>query len=120
MNDLLLLCKPVEVLVCFDLLWALVVTAMLGMCIEEAVKYGRQRQTFGVRLLDHQVIKHKVADMAMRVESLQALLELIAYQMKCGMPQERLGGVMALAKVLLSNSSLKCQLTLSGYVQQSI
>ena len=38
-------------------------------CLEEAVKYARLRRTFGNRLADHQVIRHKIADMAVKIES---------------------------------------------------
>jgi len=78
------------------------------MCIEEAINYGRNRTTFGIRLVDHQALRHKIADMAMRVEALQALLELIAYQMKVGIPQDKLGGVMAIAKVNASKTFEIC------------
>ena len=67
--------------------------------LEESVKYGRQRRTFGRRLLDHQVLRHKIADMAGRVEAVHALLEQIAYQMKARVPDSRIGGITALAKV---------------------
>src|SRR6185312_9797739 len=38
-------------------------------CMEEAIKYGRNRKTFGKRLMDHQVLRHKVVEMARQVES---------------------------------------------------
>jgi len=44
----------------------------------------------------------------MRVEALQSQLELIAYQMKCGTPSEKLGGVMAMAKVNASRTFELC------------
>ena len=53
-------------------------------CLEEAIKYGRKRQTFGRRLLDHQVLRHKVSEMARSIEATHAWLELVAYQVKCG------------------------------------
>jgi len=30
-------------------------------CLEEAVRYARQRKTFGKKLIEHQVIRHKVS-----------------------------------------------------------
>lgn len=51
-------------------------------CLEEAIRYARVRKTFGKRLIDHQVIRHKIAHMAMRVESTHAMLEQIAFQIK--------------------------------------
>lgn len=68
-------------------------------CIEEAIRYGRVRATFNKRLVDHQVIRHKIAEMARHVESTHALIEQTAYQLKMGIPAEKIGGVIALLKV---------------------
>jgi alkylation response protein AidB-like acyl-CoA dehydrogenase len=38
------------------------------MCYEEAVKYAMQRRTFGKRLIDHQIIRFKLAEMARQIE----------------------------------------------------
>jgi len=69
------------------------------MCIEEAIKYARVRRTFNKRLIDHQVIRHKIAEMARRVESTQAWLEQAAYQMNNNVDPRLIGGTMALLKV---------------------
>lgn len=39
------------------------------MCIEEALKYGTKRKTFGKRLVDHPVIRLKLAHMVRQVEA---------------------------------------------------
>jgi len=71
-------------------------------CLEEAVKYAAKRRTFGKTLLEHPVIRWKVAEMARQVESTHAVLEQLTYQM-CRMSKEeqnsKLGGDMALIKV---------------------
>jgi len=68
-------------------------------CIEEAIRYGRTRKTFGKRLVDHQAIRHKLAEMVSRVEATHALLEQIAFQL-CQKGDENLvAGSIALAKV---------------------
>jgi len=77
---------------------AAVATRAARVCLEESVRHARRRKTFGKRLADHQVIKHKLADMARAVESLQAWLELVAYQMKTGAPDETVGQMTALIK----------------------
>jgi alkylation response protein AidB-like acyl-CoA dehydrogenase len=46
-------------------------------CLEESITYARTRKTFGKRLIDHQVIRHKIAEMASRVEGCQLQLENI-------------------------------------------
>lgn len=68
-------------------------------CLEEAIKYARTRKTFGKRLIDHQVIRHKCAEMARQIESTHALLEQCAYQMSNGVHDMKLGGLFALTKV---------------------
>merc|ERR1719436_2101403 len=37
-------------------------------CLEEAVLFARWRKSFGKRLIDHQVIRHKVMEMARHIE----------------------------------------------------
>mmetsp|Transcript_46460 Transcript_46460/g.89651 ORF Transcript_46460/g.89651 Transcript_46460/m.89651 type:complete len:435 (-) Transcript_46460:65-1369(-) len=68
-------------------------------CLEDAVTFSRRRKTFGKRLIDHQVIRHKVADMANGIEGTHRALENYAYQVKCGRPDQQLGGYMAMVKV---------------------
>ena len=51
-------------------------------CMDEAVAWARERKTFGHRLMEHQVIRHKIAEMAKRILSTQALLEKTAWQMQ--------------------------------------
>ena len=41
-------------------------------CLDEAVNWARERKTFGLPLAERQVIRHKLVDMAMRVESARA------------------------------------------------
>lgn len=67
--------------------------------LTEAMKYSLTRKTFGKTLLEHQVIRQKLADMAMRIEAVHALIESVTYQMHKGISNERLGGVIALLKV---------------------
>ncbi|RLA44750.1 MAG: acyl-CoA dehydrogenase [Gammaproteobacteria bacterium] len=53
-------------------------------CMDEAVAWAKERKTFGRRLMEHQVIRHKIAEMAKRILSTQALLEKTAWQMQRG------------------------------------
>jgi len=63
------------------------------------IEYGRTRRTFGKRLVDHQAITHKIANMALRVEAAQATVEQIAFQLQNGASAREVGGPLALAKV---------------------
>lgn len=47
---------------------------MARLCYRESLRYARERETFGKRLVDHQVIAHKLADMSMRIDALAAWL----------------------------------------------
>ena len=43
--------------------------AFAQVCFDEALDWARQRQTFGAPLVEHQVIRHKLVDMQMRIEA---------------------------------------------------
>ena len=53
---------------------AMIVTmeAAARCCLEEAVTWAQERKTFGKRLADHQVIRHKVAMMKQKINATQA------------------------------------------------
>jgi acyl-CoA dehydrogenase len=53
-------------------------------CLEEAIDYARQRETFGKPLIKNQVIRHKIVDMAMRVNAVKATLESLAWRVEQG------------------------------------
>ena len=48
--------------------------AFSRVCLEEAVEWAQQRKTFGKRLADHQVIRHKIAEMKQRINASQAMI----------------------------------------------
>jgi acyl-CoA dehydrogenase len=48
------------------------------------MEYARQRHTFGKPLVQHQVIRHKLVDMAQRVAASQAMLEMLAWRLDQG------------------------------------
>src|SRR5258708_33658520 len=52
--------------------------------VDDAVEYARQRHTFGKPLAQHQVIRHKLVDMAQRVAASQAWLEMLAWRLDHG------------------------------------
>ncbi len=53
-------------------------------CYDEAVGWARQRQTFGRALIEHQVIRHKLVDMHMRLASTQAWADAVADRADAG------------------------------------
>ncbi|HEV2686903.1 MAG TPA: acyl-CoA dehydrogenase family protein [Bryobacteraceae bacterium] len=52
--------------------------------LEEAAAYARERHTFGKRLADHQVIRHKLVEMMRAVNATQAYLEMTAWRIAQG------------------------------------
>ena len=53
-------------------------------CYDEALDWARQRKTFGSALVDHQVIRHKLMDMKMRIESTRAWLDAVTARADAG------------------------------------
>eukprot|EP01062_Namystynia_karyoxenos_P021930 TRINITY_DN18375_c0_g1_i1.p1 TRINITY_DN18375_c0_g1~~TRINITY_DN18375_c0_g1_i1.p1 ORF type:complete len:441 (+),score=140.90 TRINITY_DN18375_c0_g1_i1:69-1325(+) len=81
---------------------------MARLCLEEAIVYARARRTFGQRLADHQVIRHKFAEMARHVENNHAMLEQLVFQMRNGAGEREIGGPTALLKVACSRTVELC------------
>jgi len=59
-------------------------TAFARVCLDDAIAYAKERQTFGKPLTQHQVIRHKLVDMAQRVAASQAMLEMLAWRLEQG------------------------------------
>ena len=53
-------------------------------CLEDAVAWARERKTFGQPLIAHQVIRHKLVDMAERIEATRALIDDLASRLDAG------------------------------------
>ena len=74
-------------------------------CLEESWKHAIKRKTFGKRLIEHPVIRNKLAHMARQVEASQAWLDSLSYQIKMMSSTEgrvKLGGAIALLKAQMS------------------
>ncbi len=59
-------------------------TAYARVCLDEAIAYAKDRKTFGKPIAQHQVIRHKLVDMAQRVAASQAMLEMLAWRLEQG------------------------------------
>jgi acyl-CoA dehydrogenase len=53
-------------------------------CYDEALAWAQQRKTFGAVLAEHQVIRHKLIDMQMRIRSTEAWTNAVAAQHDSG------------------------------------
>jgi alkylation response protein AidB-like acyl-CoA dehydrogenase len=78
------------------------------MCFAEAFTYAMERTTFGKKLISHQIIRFKLAEMARLIESLHDNLERVAYSFSKGIPDFKMGGACALLKVQSSKTFEYC------------
>ena len=74
-------------------------------CLEDSVAWARERKTFGQRLADHQVIRHKIAEMKQRINATQAYLQLVCHEVAAG--NENAGDI-AMLKVQCSQTMEYC------------
>ncbi len=74
-------------------------TRKARMCYEEAIKFALTRKTFGKRLIEHQTIRMKLAEMVRQIEASYDMAERVAYQITNGASAQKLGLDCALLKV---------------------
>jgi acyl-CoA dehydrogenase len=79
--------------------------AFARVCLEEAVEWARQRKTFGKRLADHQVIRHKIAQMKQKINATQAYIRVCYESIAAGNPNP---GDIALLKIQASETMEYC------------
>jgi alkylation response protein AidB-like acyl-CoA dehydrogenase len=73
-------------------------------CLEEALAYAQQRETFGKPIAEHQAIQIKLADMATRVEAARLLTESAARAFERG---ERCDMEAGMAKLYASEAAVE-------------
>jgi len=79
--------------------------ALGRVCLEEAVEWAQERKTFGKRLADHQVIRHKIAQMKQKLNATQAYIRVCYESMEAGHPNP---GDIAMLKVQASETMEFC------------
>lgn len=79
--------------------------ASARVCLEEAVTWAQERKTFGKRLADHQVIRHKIAEMKQRINACQAYINHCTHEIMEGTANF---GDIALLKVQCSQTMEFC------------
>ncbi len=79
--------------------------AQARVCLEEAVEWARERRTFGKRLADHQVIRHKIAMMKQKINATQCYIRACYETMESGNPNP---GDIAMLKVQASETLEFC------------
>ena len=53
-------------------------------CLEDAIIWAQERKTFGKRLADHQVIRHKFAEMKQHINATQSYLNNVSRRIQLG------------------------------------
>ena len=84
---------------------ATAINTLARVALVDAVDYAQQRKTFGKRLADHQVIRHKFAEMARHIHATQAYIEQNAWRVQQG---EEIAADTALCKVQASKTLELC------------
>ncbi|AQA17680.1 acyl-CoA dehydrogenase [Halioglobus japonicus] len=79
--------------------------ASARVCLEEAVAWAQERKTFGKRLADHQVIRHKIAEMKQQINACQAMINHCTREIIAG---RAVFGDIALLKVQCSQTMEFC------------
>ena len=59
-------------------------------CLDEALDWARQRRSLGQSLIAHQVVRHTLVDMQMRIASTQAWVDAVSARLDAG--DEHAGG----------------------------
>jgi acyl-CoA dehydrogenase len=89
--------------------------AFAQVCYDEALAYARERQTFGKPLIRNQVIKHKLADMKMRIDAVKAQLDVLAWRVTQGAtPVAELSLLKNLATETLEKAAAEAMQVLGG------
>ena len=57
---------------------------MMKVCLEDSIAWAQERETFGKPLIEHQVIRHKIADMSAKVDAVQSNLWILCAQIEAG------------------------------------
>jgi hypothetical protein len=83
---------------------AAVAVGLAQACLDCAVEYAGERQTFGKPIIEHQGVAFLLADMAAAVDSSRAMLLEAARRRDLGLPFSRQASI---AKLLATDSAMK-------------
>ena len=78
-------------------------------CYDEALDWAQQRSTFGEKLSQRQVVRHKLMDMSLRIDAARSLVHELAYRIEhqLGDPAQLVART-AMAKVLATQAMQMC------------
>ncbi len=75
--------------------------------LEEAVRYAREREQFGKKIISFQAIQHLLADMATQIEAARALVYAVARYVDQSDNPKEISKVSGMAKVFASDVAMK-------------
>ncbi|KAH0353412.1 acyl-CoA dehydrogenase, partial [Aureobasidium melanogenum] len=81
------------------LLIAVAMNRKAGVCLSTALNYAQERETWGKPLVDNQVIRHKLTNVAKDIEAHFAWCEQIAYHIKANGWTADVASRIAMAKI---------------------
>lgn len=82
--------------------------AFAQVCLNEALDWAQNRQTFGKKLIEHQVIAHKLVDMRMRIRATQNWFDQTLAQIDRGDINETLVADICLLKNMATQTLQHC------------
>lgn len=87
---------------------ATLVNRFSRVCLEDALEYAKGRQTFGKPLIEHQVIRHKMAEMERAIQATHGMI-CVVNDRKLSDPEDgSIEGLIALLKVQATKSFEFC------------
>ncbi|MBX3064482.1 MAG: acyl-CoA dehydrogenase family protein [Anaerolineae bacterium] len=85
-------------------------------CLEECVKYAKEREAFGVPIFQHQAIGHKIADMAIHYEASRLLVWQAAWAVQRGQVNPKLPAyAKAFAADMATQAAVEAVQVFGGY-----
>jgi alkylation response protein AidB-like acyl-CoA dehydrogenase len=63
--------------------------------------YAIVRKAFGKTLVQHQLVRFKLAEMARQIEALQDNIDRVAYNFQCGVEDWKMGGQVSVSVLIL-------------------
>jgi butyryl-CoA dehydrogenase len=75
--------------------------------LDEAVRYAREREQFGKKIISFQAVQHLLADMATQVEAARALIYSVARYIDQSKDPKEISKVSGMAKVFASDVAMK-------------
>lgn len=82
--------------------------AFAEVCFDEAAAWARERRTFGVPLVSHQVIRHKLVDMRMRITATRTWVDRCTARMDAGDRSEAFVAELCMLKVMAGQAMQWC------------